>query len=224
MTHQLHEFSELRQKDIFCDALIRVEDGTEFTVHRVILSACSDYFLALFRNIKSNSSNRMTTFKIPGIRGSAMKLALDYIYDAKCNLDTSNMLELLVVGDYLGVLGLVKYCEAFVISAINMANCVTLLRFGKHREYPHIYDAAKLYILSEFSNVMTCKRAEMLSLTADQFIELIQDDRLKVKLEDYVWDYCLDWINYGPDRAQNLLSIMLACRLALVTSQVRYFL
>lgn len=226
MSHQLHEFSELRQKDIFCDALIRVDDGTEFSVHRVILSACSDYFLALFRNNKPNNQGRTTAFtiQIPGIRGAAMKLALDYIYEAKCSLDATNMLELLVVGDYLGVLGLVKYCENFVISAINMHNCVVLMRFGQHRDYLRIFEAAKLYILSEFSNIMLSKRTEMLSLPANQFLELIQDDRLKVKLEDYVWEYCLEWITSNiSDRAQYLQQLMLGCRLALVTPQVIQF-
>lgn len=237
MTHQLHEFSELRQKDIFCDAVIRVDDGTEFSVHRVILSACSDYFLALFRNSNDkvhkpirnnnrsrsakNSANASTgNYKIAGINGPAMTLALDYIYDAKCHIDCSNMLELLVVGDYLGVLGLVKYCEDFIISAISTENCVILMRFGKHRTYPPIYEAAKLFILSDFVHIMTARRGVMLDLSADQFEELIRDDRLRVKQEDLVWESCLAWLGNGPDRRQFLVPLMMSCRLALITPQV----
>lgn len=238
MTHQLHEFSELRQKDIFCDAVIRTDDGTEFSVHRVILSACSDYFLALFRNNPSNKArnrkngihkkavtfanqnNNNHSYQITGIRGPAMALALDYIYDAKCAIDADNMLELLVVGDYLGVLGLVTFCEDFVISATNVDNCVLLMRFGRNRGYARVYEAAKLFILADFVNILERKRAEVLDLSVDQILEIIQDDRLRVKQEDLVWDACLSWVAHQPHREQHLLPLMLGCRLALISAQV----
>jgi hypothetical protein len=35
---------ELRDKNLFCDAVLRLEDGGVFRVHRVILSMCSEYF------------------------------------------------------------------------------------------------------------------------------------------------------------------------------------
>lgn len=238
MAHQLHEFSELRQKDIFCDAVIRVDDGTEFVVHRVILSACSDYFLALFRNTNNlgNSKNSILatnrsrtaknqtraptgSFKIPGIRAPAMALVLDYIYDAKCSTDPSNMLELLVVGDYLGVLGMVRYCEDYIMSAIDTENCITLMRFGKHRAYPRIFEAAKLFILADFVNLMDVKRSSLLDLPVDQFQELIRDDKLRVKQEDYVWEACLAWMAHQPERRQFLVSLLMSCRLALITPQ-----
>lgn len=253
MTHQLHEFSELRQKDIFCDAIIRVDDGTEFTVHRLILGACSDYFLALFRNANGTSNTTNTTnnniksppvkvnnrsrppknpvqssssgnssissYEIRGIRGCAMTLALEYIYDAKCGIAASNMLELLLVGDYLGVLGLVRYCEDFIMSAIDVDNCVTLMRFGRHREYQRIYDAAKLFILSDFVHILEARREAMLDLPLDQFQELLRDDRLRVKQEDLVWEACLTWMGHRPqERRQHLVALLMSCRLALTTA------
>lgn len=224
MAHQLHEFSELRQKDIFCDALIRVDDGTEFSVHRVILSACSDYFLALFRNngltAAEMPNNKSNCYHVRGIRAPAMALVLEYIYDTKCKIDKQNMLELLVVGDYLSVLGLVAYCEDFAIAAISLENCVSLMRFGRNREYLRIYEAAKLFILSDFMNIMAEQGSAILDLSEDQFQELIKDDRLCVKQEDFVWECCTNWLMHKPDRTQFLISLMSACRLALVTHQV----
>lgn len=35
---------ELRQNNLLCDAVLRLEDGGVFSVHRAILSACSTYF------------------------------------------------------------------------------------------------------------------------------------------------------------------------------------
>jgi hypothetical protein len=42
--------NELRSKNQLCDAKIKVDNGTEFLVHRAILSASSRYFHALFTN------------------------------------------------------------------------------------------------------------------------------------------------------------------------------
>lgn len=232
MTHQLHQYSELRQKDIFCDAVIRVDDGTEFSVHRVVLSTCSDYFLALFRN-ENNSANRSRpvkkprkaqpptedSYKIVGIRSPAMELVLDYIYDAKCGINTQNMVELLLVGDYLGVLGLVKYSEDFIISALDTENSVSMMRFGKHREYPRLFEAAKLFILSHFVELMTVQRSAMLELSMELFLELLSDDRLRVKQEDQVCEACLAWLGEKKERKQHLVALLLSCRLSLITPQ-----
>lgn len=35
---------ELRENCQLCDAVVRLDDGTTFNVHRAILSACSLYF------------------------------------------------------------------------------------------------------------------------------------------------------------------------------------
>lgn len=37
-------FNELRLKSQLCDGIVRCDDGTEFLVHRVILSVVSPYF------------------------------------------------------------------------------------------------------------------------------------------------------------------------------------
>lgn len=155
--------SELRQNDIFFDAVIRVDDGTEFTVHRAILSAYSEFFRALFRWKNPNSNS----YKLSGVSGPAMSLVLDFIYNSKCSIDRTNMLELLVAGDYLGVLDLVKYCEDFVISAIARSNCIMLMHFGKDHNYPRIYEVAKHFILDDFEHLMAVKYKAMLDLTFD---------------------------------------------------------
>lgn len=40
----LNSLNDLRQKNLLCDATIRLEDGGVFHVHRAILSSCSTYF------------------------------------------------------------------------------------------------------------------------------------------------------------------------------------
>ena len=47
--HIFVNINELRKKRTLCDVVLKV-DGEQFYAHRVILSACSDYFCAMFTN------------------------------------------------------------------------------------------------------------------------------------------------------------------------------
>jgi hypothetical protein len=43
-TGAIQSLYELRHKKLLCDAVLWLEDGGSFSVHRVILSSCSVYF------------------------------------------------------------------------------------------------------------------------------------------------------------------------------------
>jgi hypothetical protein len=45
--HSIEIFDDLRMSNLFCDAVLWLEDVGIFPVHRLILSACSAYFIAL---------------------------------------------------------------------------------------------------------------------------------------------------------------------------------
>lgn len=40
----MRQLYEMRSNNILCDGIIKLQDGTEFNIHRNILSACSSYF------------------------------------------------------------------------------------------------------------------------------------------------------------------------------------
>lgn len=40
----MQALQELRENNMLCDAVIRLDDGGVFHIHRAILSACSTYF------------------------------------------------------------------------------------------------------------------------------------------------------------------------------------
>lgn len=40
----MRQLYEMRMNNVLCDAVIRLNDNSQFNVHRNILSACSSYF------------------------------------------------------------------------------------------------------------------------------------------------------------------------------------
>lgn len=43
-TQAMQSLYDFRQNNLLCDAVLRLEDGGVFPIHRAILSACSPYF------------------------------------------------------------------------------------------------------------------------------------------------------------------------------------
>lgn len=43
-TQAMQSLYDFRQNNLLCDAVIRLEDGGVFPIHRAILSVCSTYF------------------------------------------------------------------------------------------------------------------------------------------------------------------------------------
>jgi hypothetical protein len=71
--------NDLRSKQSLCDCVIRAEDGSEFAIHKVVLSATSSYFRALFTN--GMDDMKKAVVEIKGIASSTMKLLIGiYIF------------------------------------------------------------------------------------------------------------------------------------------------
>lgn len=55
--HACNILNDLRCNNELCDGIIKCDDGTEFAVHRAVLSASSKYFYALFTSEMNNFNN-----------------------------------------------------------------------------------------------------------------------------------------------------------------------
>lgn len=50
-TQAMQSLYDFRQNNLLCDAILRLEDGGVFPIHRAILSACSTYFRFNFNQV-----------------------------------------------------------------------------------------------------------------------------------------------------------------------------
>jgi hypothetical protein len=104
--HSIELFNDLRKKNLFCDAALRLEDGGNFPVHRIIVSACSGYFTTLFTT--PLHSTEKTDYLVPGITSETMSLVLDYAYMCRVDINQENVRTLFVSADFLGMPGLLN--------------------------------------------------------------------------------------------------------------------
>ena len=75
-TNVTNSFRKLRDEDNFYDVTLVSSDYKQVSAHRLVLSACSDYF----RNILTHSKHSNPLLCLEGITSNEISQVLDYIY------------------------------------------------------------------------------------------------------------------------------------------------
>ncbi|XP_021930771.1 kelch-like protein 10 [Zootermopsis nevadensis] len=202
--------NELRDKNLLCDAVLRLEDDGVFRVHRVILSMCSAYFWNLF------TITDKTDFVLYGVSSNMMIQILDYIYFRKINIHSDNVRQLLMMAEYLCMPGLSELCCNFLKDEINADNCIDIMNFARLHYCADLETHARRFILSHFVE-MSEKNKELLELSAEELQAIIGSDKLNMKEERFVWECILRWVNHDQDiRKGYIAALSKGVRLGLI--------
>lgn len=208
--------NDLRKGGQLCDAVIVVENG-HFPVHRAIMSSCSPVFRALFTNGMADSEKR--EFFFPGITSDMMAIIVEYAYTREATVTADNVERLLPVADQFHVLGLVKKCSNFLVTQLDCSNCIGIRKFAKHFFCTHLDKVATRYIMKYFTDIAT-KSNELLNLTHEELVSILEADELNVKNEETVFDCVVRWISHDPAaRKQHILPLLKTVRLGSVNTE-----
>lgn len=77
-----------------------------------------------------HASNAITNIRIPGVSCFAITKVIEYSYLRTCDLTEKNVYEILVVADYVAMIGLVQMCVQFLTKSLNPTNCIGIMRFS----------------------------------------------------------------------------------------------
>lgn len=100
-----------------------------------------------------------------------------------------------------------------------------ILTFINLKRYPFSYDLgekSRAYILRHFDKVAV-KSEQILRISTEDLLEIINDDMLNSKEEETVWELCLKWIDYKPEhrnKSEYILKLLQGVRLGLLAQDV----
>ncbi|XP_038076365.1 kelch-like protein 10 [Patiria miniata] len=210
-------FDELRKNGQLCDVVLRCENQ-DFPSHRNILAACSPYFRALFTNGMHETQERVVN--IPNTKANLLALILDYAYTRQVKITAENVEELLPAADQFNVGGLVHLCSEFLINHLGPDNCIGIWRFAKMYFCFKLQETAFMFILVHFEEIVLLPESEeFLSLTVDELVELLYEDQLNVKMEEYVFEAVLRWIRFKEaDRKAFMPRLLMNIRLGMTNT------
>ena len=97
-----HSFGLLRREEDFFDVTLVSEDENQVQAHKLVLSACSDFFRSILR--KNPHSNPLIF--LTGVSSSNLELVLDYIYQGEVKIFQDQLDSFLNVAQKLRIEGL----------------------------------------------------------------------------------------------------------------------
>ena len=155
------------------DITLVVEDGIEINAHKQVLSKASEFFDILLNGKMRESTERVIQLEM--LTEADLRHVLEFVYNGNLQILTKDQAQhLYAVADYLFVQGLQKLCEDYLISKLNISNCISTYSFGQIYSSEKLISFAMRFILSNFTAV--AKEEEFLNLSIEAVKVWISSD------------------------------------------------
>ena len=161
----LSKCAQFRDQSQFIDVRLKVCEDI-FPAHRIVLSANSDYFHAMFTDGMKESNQEVIELKDESISRDALKIVMDSIYTGDLNVNEENVFEVLAAADHLQVTTVVQQCcdflkREFIQLRLDLHNYCLLSTVADRHCLRDLQEAAEKKMASMYVDV--CESEEFLS-------------------------------------------------------------
>lgn len=211
--HTLEAINVLRKHRELCDVVLIVGSKKIFA-HRVILSACSPYFHAMFTGELAES--RQTEVTIRDIDETAMELLIDFCYTSNITVEEGNVQTLLPAACLLQLAEIQDVCCEFLKRQLDPSNCLGIRAFADTHACRDLLRIADKFTQHNFQEVMESE--EFLLLPVNQLVDIISSDELNVRSEEQVYNAVVNWVKFNiAERRSHLPVVVQHVRLPLMS-------
>uniref|UniRef100_A0A671RT61 Kelch-like protein 20 n=1 Tax=Sinocyclocheilus anshuiensis TaxID=1608454 RepID=A0A671RT61_9TELE len=202
----------LRKHRELCDVVL-VVGAKKIYAHRVILSACSPYFRAMFTGELAES--RQTEVVIRDIDERAMELLIDFAYTSQVTVEEGNVQTLLPAACLLQLAEIQEACCEFLKRQLDPSNCLGIRAFADTHSCRELLRIADKFTQHNFQEVMESE--EFMLLPANQLIDIISSDELNVRSEEQVFNAVMAWVKYNHSSVLSWQQVLQHVRLPLLS-------
>ncbi|XP_055696149.1 kelch-like protein 5 [Lutzomyia longipalpis] len=197
-----------------CDVvLIAGVDGKRVPAHRLVLSAASAYFAAMFTGSLRETQEREIT--LGEVTGTALQLLVQYCYTGTIELREDTVETLLSTASLLQLGAVVNACCTFLGRQLHPSNCLGFALFAEQQSCETLLKVATDYTCEHFMQV--CRNQEFFQLSAEQLHKLLASDNLNVPSEQDVFHALLAWLQHEPkEREKDIPELLALIRLPLL--------
>ncbi|NWH62101.1 KLHL4 protein, partial [Geococcyx californianus] len=205
----------LQQKQL-CDVLLIVGDQ-KIPAHRLVLSAVSDYFAAMFTNDVLEA--KQEEIKMEGVDPDALKALVRYAYTGILELKEDTIESLLAAACLLQLSQVIEACCSFLMKQLHPSNCLGIRSFGDAQGCTELLKVAHTYTMEHFTEVI--KNQEFLLLPANEIAKLLSSDDINVPDEEAIFQALMMWVKHDLQNRQRDLGMLLSyIRLPLLPPQL----
>ncbi|CAD7093339.1 unnamed protein product [Hermetia illucens] len=208
---RMHNYFESEQ---LCDVvLIAGIDGKRIPAHRLVLSASSAYFSAMFTgSLRETKENEVT---LGEVHGDALQILVQYCYTGYIELREDTVETLLATACLLQLNAVVTACCNFLARQLHPSNCLGFAFFAEQQSCGTLLKLASSYTCQHFMQV--CKNQEFFQLNSEQIGKLLSSDELNVPSEQDVFHALTAWVQHDPaNREKDIPKLLALVRLPLL--------
>ena len=172
-------FTKLRKESSLFDVTLVSNDLRQVSAHRLVLSACSEFFQTLFENNKTNSNPLIV---LDGVNFQEINLILDYIYQGEVSLFQDHLDRFLEIAEKFKVDGLLpSYFKDDLQIPKNVKENINNEHFEHEISNPESHEHEISDTVKERSLKVNQEAIETNNLEMDsKFLELVVQDENKV--------------------------------------------
>ncbi|XP_021179210.2 kelch repeat and BTB domain-containing protein 12 isoform X1 [Fundulus heteroclitus] len=194
----LRKLDRMRAAEELTDVVLLAE-GIPFPCHKVVLSAFSPYFQAMFTcGLKETRGGEVPLRDTPA---QSLELLLKYMYCAELPLSNDNIQGVAAAAFLLHVDGAFRLCQNHMEAHMDASNCVGLNYWARDLGATDLADCALKYICQHFAQV--CEEEEVLDLDAQCLGDLLSLDDLNISQEELLLELVLRWVERHRNNPQS---------------------
>lgn len=205
----------MQQQGELCDCVLEIDTGEQISVHKCVLAASSAYFKAMFTIGLAESNQRVVRIRETHL--DVLSAVVAFCYCADVSLTSSKVLQLLIAADLLQIDLLFCECSKFLETQLHPSSVLSLRAHARLHNSWRLFQMCSEFVFQNFKQVSESE--ELLDLPADQLLELIADDRLRVSNEEEVYLAVLRWAYHDLEKRRSWFAeLMSHVRLAFVST------
>uniref|UniRef100_A0A1I7TK05 BTB domain-containing protein n=1 Tax=Caenorhabditis tropicalis TaxID=1561998 RepID=A0A1I7TK05_9PELO len=187
----LQQLAKLRDREILCDVVL-VSGWKRINAHRVVLSACSTYFLSMFTSQMSECY--MREINIENIDPLTLEALIEFCYSGLISIDDSNVQDILPAACLLQLHEVQTACCEYLKKQLDPSNCLGIRAFADTHACKELLSSADEFALKNFSllshvRLPLCTPKFLVSVVSEEV--LVKSDPLSRDLVDEAKNYLL---------------------------------
>ena len=144
------ELASLWRDARFTDIVVCAE-GVECRAHRIVLASSSGYFRRRFESTMRDAADH--THSLEGMRAPVLRALLTFVYEGSCEIEESQLTEMLDASARLLVEPLKAACAAMMASQLSPDNALEVWRIAEFFSLPSLEKEAMASALGGFEEL-----------------------------------------------------------------------
>lgn len=212
-TKILEDLQAMKNLEELCDVILETEDGASISAHRLILSAASPYFKAMFTgNLKETHKG---TIVLKDIDGDALRGIVQFIYTSSIDIHTENVEEMLSASNLLQMKEIPGVCCDFLKEQLHPSNCLGIRALADRYSCEELWSKAHKFTMKNFKEVSRFEEFKCLSI--DDVKRLLLDENVCVRSEEEVYEAAMVWLNATKHRWEHAAQVVASVRLPVLS-------